>query len=293
MRVAVTGAGGLLGLTLVPLWRRAGADVIPWRRADLDVTDRDAVRRSVVDARPDVVVHLAAYTDVDRAEAEAHAAMRVNGEGTANVCAVAAAFGARVLYLSTDYVFAGVTPEPIAPEAAPAPLGAYGRSKVAGERAVSALGPQGVVVRTGWMYGPGGENFVDMMRRGATERRPVTVVADQNGAPTSTRLVAEATWGLCRAGVAGLWHVMAAGPVTWFEVARAAYEDIGAPPDLVSAGTSTALGRPARRPAHSLLDCRATEARLGIPMPAWRDGVRAYLHSGAMPGIGLIGDGGA
>lgn len=264
--------------------------MVAWRRADLDVTDRAAVHATLGAARVDVVVHAAGYTAVDRAEAEPDVAMRVNGEGTANVCAAAALVGARVFFISTDYVFAGQTPEPIAPEAAPAPLGAYGRSKLEGERAVRALGDSGLIVRTGWMYGPGGSNFVDTMRRAAVERRPVAVVDDQRGAPTSARLVAEALWGLGRGGARGAWHVMASGPATWFDVARAVYQDAGAPLDLVSSCTTAELGRPAPRPANSVLDCRATEMRLGVGMPQWREAVRAYVCAGTMPGIGLIGD---
>lgn len=293
MKVGVTGAGGLLGSTLVPLWRRAGAEVVAWRRADLDVTDRAAVRAALAAVRVDAVVHAAGYTLVDRAEAEPDVAMRVNGEGTRIVCEAAAEVGARVWYISTDYVFAGGGPEPIPPEAAPVPLGAYARSKLEGERAVRALGMAGMIVRTGWAYGPGGENFVDTMRHAAAERRPVTVVADQRGAPTSTRLISEALWGLCRGGARGVWHVMASGPATWFDVARAVYEVAGAPIELVTSCTTAELGRPAPRPANSVLDCRATEARLGVGMPRWREAVRSYVRAGVMPGIGLIGDGDA
>lgn len=290
MKVGVTGAGGLLGSTLVPLWRRAGAEVVAWRRADLDVTDEQAVLAAIADVMPDVVVHAAGYTAVDRAEAEPDEAMRVNGQGTANVCRACEAAGTRVVYISTDYVFDGYEAGPIAPDATPAPLSSYGRSKLQGECEVRALGDAGVVVRTGWMYGPGGSNFVDTMRGAAAERRPVTVVADQRGAPTSSRLVAEALWGLCSAGVSKEWHVMSSGPATWFDVARAVYEFAGVPVGLVTPCSTAELGRPAPRPANSYLDCRSVEARLGVRLPEWREQVRAYVCEGVMPGTGLIGE---
>ncbi|MEK6610313.1 MAG: dTDP-4-dehydrorhamnose reductase [Gemmatimonadota bacterium] len=291
MKVGVTGAGGLLGSTMVPLWRRAGAEVVAWRRADLDVTDEQAVLAAIADVMPDVVVHAAGYTAVDRAEAEPNEAMRVNGQGTANVCRACEAAGARVVYLSTDYVFDGYEAGPIAPDAAPAPLGAYGRSKAEGERAVRNAKGAWLIVRTGWTYGPGGQNFVDAMRMAAVERRPVRVVSDQRGAPTATRLIAESLWGLLMQDATGVWHVMASGLATWFDVARAVFEDAGAPAGLVTPCTTEELGRPAQRPANSRLDCGTTEARIGFAMPHWRQAVRRYIRTGLLPANGVIGGG--
>ena len=288
MLVGVTGANGLLGTTLVPLWRRAGARIVAWTLHDFDVTDGAAVRQAILDARPDVVIHLAGYTDVDRAESEPQVAMRVNRDGTANVCAACREAGARVVYLSTDYVFDGSASVPILPGAPCSPLGAYAQGKAAGEAVGEAAGAAWTIVRTGWAYGPGGRNFVDTIRRGADEGRAVRVVSDQVGAPTSARLVAEGLWGLVGRRVAGHWHLAAAGAASWFEVARAVYGCAQSDPALVAPCSTLEAARAARRPAYSVLDCRATETALGVALPGWEEQVAAYVRTGRSPGFGLI-----
>jgi len=234
LRVAFTGARGLLGTTLVPLWRKAGAQVVAWDLGDFDVRDADAVRRAIADARPDVVIHAAAYTAVDRAESEPDLAMAVNRDGTANVCRACGETGARVVYISTDYVFDGRASAPIPPDAHRAPLGAYARAKAEGEAAVERCGGAWTIVRAAWVFGPGGPNFVDTARKAAVEGRVLRVVNDQIGAPTSTRLVSEGLWGLVRREAAGHWHLTASGAASWFEVARTVFVAAGADPALVS-----------------------------------------------------------
>ncbi len=288
MRVGVTGADGLLGTTLVPLWRRAGAEVAAWTLDDFDVRDGAAVRRAVVGARPDVVLHLAAYTDVDRAEAEPQVALQINGGGTANVAAACRDAGAHLVYLSTDYVFDGATAGPIPPSAPRSPLGAYARGKAAGEAAVEASGAAWTIVRSGWVFGPGGRNFVDTVREAAAEGQALRVVDDQIGAPTSTRLVAEGLWGLVGGRWSGYWHLAAAGAVSWFEVARTTYECARADPALVTPCSTRDAARAAPRPANSVLDCRATGTALGVALPGWVEHVAAYVRTGRVPGLGLI-----
>jgi dTDP-4-dehydrorhamnose reductase len=241
-----------------------------------------------VAARPEVVVHAAAYTDVDRAEAEPDVAMAVNRDGTANLCAACREIGARIVYLSTDYVFDGRARTPVRPDAGRAPLGAYARGKAEGEAAVERSGAAWTILRTAWVFGPGGRNFVDTVRRAAAEGRELQVVADQVGAPTSTRLVAEGLWGLVRAGVTGHWHLTASGAASWFEVARAVYAAAGSPADRVAPCSTEAAGRPAPRPAYSVLDCAATASQLGVALPAWEPHLTAYVRTGRMPGLGLI-----
>jgi len=287
VRVAVTGARGLLGRTLVPLWRAAGVDVLAWAHADVDVTDRAAVAAAVATARPDVIVHLAAWTDVDGAEGAPDRAIAVNRDGTAAVAAAAAQRGAVLAHVSTDYVLDGSAGRPLPPDGRLAPLGAYARSKAEAEAAVRMAGPW-LVVRAGWLYGPGGPNFVDAMRERAAARQPVRVVDDQRGAPTPVRIVAEALYGLVAGGARGVWHVAAAGEATWWAVARAVFEACGTDPALVAACTSAELGRPAPRPAYAVLDCSATAARLGVPFPRWDDAVTAYARGGTQAGLGLI-----
>jgi dTDP-4-dehydrorhamnose reductase len=288
LRVGVTGADGLLGATLVPLWRRAGADVVGWTLADFDVTDGAATRRAVVGAKPDVVVHAAAYTAVDRAEAEPAVALAVNRDGTANVAAACTEAGARLVYVSTDYVFDGSSRAPVSPEAPRRPLGAYGRSKADGEAAVEAAAVPWAVVRTEWLFGPGGGNFVATVLGAAREDRALRVVNDQVGAPTSTRVVSEALWGLVARGARGRWHVASAGAASWFDVARSIYAAAGRDPALVAPCTTAESGRPARRPASSILDCSATVRLLGVPLPPWEGQVVAHVRGAPAPGLGLI-----
>jgi dTDP-4-dehydrorhamnose reductase len=288
VRVGVTGAAGMLGATLVPLWRQAGAEVIAWDVADFDITDAPAALRAVREAKPDLVVHLAAYTAVDRAEDEPELALRVNGEGTANTARAARAAGALVVYLSTDYVFDGSARSPIRPEEQTRPLGAYARGKAAGEAAVREAGGEWLILRSGWLYGPGGVNFVDTIKARALAGQASGVVNDQIGAPTSTRLVTEVLWALVRSGARGVWHGTAAGRVSWFEVARLVYEAAGANAELVTPCTTGELGRPAARPAYSVLDCGATERRLGTGLPAWDHQVRDYVRTGVLATVGIM-----
>ena len=287
MRVGVTGANGLLGTALVPLWWRAGAEVVGWTLQDFDVTDGAATRRAIGGARPDVVLHLAAYTDVDRAEAEPDLAMAVNAAGTANVVAACREAGAHLVYVSTDYVFDGQAARPIPPSAPRSPLGAYARGKAAGEEAVEASGGRWTIVRTGWVFGPGGRNFVDTVRRAAAEGRALAVVDDQIGAPTSSRLVAEGLWGLVSRGLTGHWHLAASGSASWFEVARTVYGCVRSDPALVTPCRTREAARAALRPAYSVLECGATEAALGITLPSWEAHVTSYARSGRIPGLGV------
>jgi dTDP-4-dehydrorhamnose reductase len=282
LRVAVTGAGGLLGTTLVPLWRAAGADVTAWTRSDVDVTDRRAVDDAVRAARPEVVLHGAAFTDVDGAEDAPDAALRVNEGGTAAVAAACAAHGAAMIYVSSDYVFGGTATAPIPPDAPLAPAGAYARSKAAGEAATRAGTRDWLIVRTGWVFGPGGKNFVDTMRQRAQGAQPSRVVNDQHGAPTSTAFIAEVAWRLVSAGHRGVWHVTPSGATTWFGVAQEVYRAAGADASLVSPCSSAELARRAPRPAWSVLDSRATAEALGQPLPPWQRDVDAYVRMGTL-----------
>ncbi len=284
----MTGAGGLLGGTLVPLWQEAGASVIAWRRTDLDVTDASAVREAMSDVRPDAVVHCAAWTDVDGAEAHPDEAMMVNADGSANVARAAAATSALMMHLSTDYVFDGTAKAPIAPEAPVSPLGAYARSKAAAESRVRDAGGRWMILRAGWSYGPGGRNFVDTLKSAARDSRAVRVVNDQVGAPTSVRLIAETLWALFAAGATGVWHAAASGAASWYEVAREVYAAAGCDPARVTAIGSAELGRPAPRPAYAVLGCAATERRIGQPMPDWRAQVAHYVRHGALAPCGLL-----
>ena len=264
----VTGAGGMLGRDVVEVLGRRGLAVTALTRADLDLTDPAAVR----DAVPghDVVVNTAAWTDVDAAETSYQQALAVNGTAVGVLATACRATGARLVHLSTDYVFRGDADHPD-PENAPAdPINAYGRSKLAGERAALAEG--GLVVRTAWMYGAHGRNFVATMLRLAAERDHIDVVDDQRGQPTWSYALAERLVEVgSRPGVpAGIYHGTAAGETTWYELARAVFTEAGLDPDRVHRTTSDRFVRPARRPAYSVLGHDRWTATGLPPLPHWR-----------------------
>jgi len=273
-RWLVTGAGGMLGRDLVSVLSAAGHDVTAARRADLDITDATAVKAAA--AGHDVVVNAAAWTDVDGAEADEAAATAVNGTGTRHIAAACAATGARLLHVSTDYVFPGDATAPYPEDAPTDPVNGYGRSKLAGEVAVRDLLPDtGYIVRTAWLYGAHGPNFVATMLRLAQSRDIVDVVDDQRGQPTWSFALAEQLVRLGLAAVdgtarAGAYHGTASGETTWFGLARAVFEEAGLDPERVRPTTSDKFVRPARRPAFSVLGHDRWAAAGLAPLPHWR-----------------------
>jgi dTDP-4-dehydrorhamnose reductase len=284
LRWLVTGAGGMLGQDLVARLGARGAIVTPATRSDLDITDEQAVLSAVRDARPDIVVNCAAWTAVDLAESHEPAALAVNGDGAAHVAAACAVIGARMIQLSTDYVFDGMAHDPYPETAAPAPATAYGRTKLAGEQAVARLLPgRSYILRTAWLYGPHGSNFVATMIGLAARQPVVTVVNDQHGQPTSTVTVAERILALVFGSApAGIYHATCSGQTTWFGLAREIFGLLGADPERVTAIPSTQLTRPAPRPGYSVLGHGAW-ARAGLPPPEdWRSALhrdfRAFAH---------------
>jgi dTDP-4-dehydrorhamnose reductase len=280
MRIVVTGAAGLLGQAVTAAARGRGHPVVPLDSRALDVTDPDRCRHVLGTHRPDWIVHCAAYTAVDKAEREACQALEVNRDGTRNVVSVADSVGARVLFPSTDYVFDGNARQPYRPDHSPAPLGVYGRSKLAGEAAVRASAGAHLIVRTSWLYGAGGGNFVDTIRRLARERDELEVVGDQTGRPTWVTSLAEGMFDLIHAGAAGTFHLTDEGTATWVELARAVIEIDGLEACIVPV-TTEAWGADAPRPSYSVLDLDATTSLLGRPRPHWRSSLEAYLRERA------------
>jgi dTDP-4-dehydrorhamnose reductase len=268
-RWLITGAGGMLGTDLVDVLAARGVTTTALARADLDVCDPDAVRAAV--AGHDVVVNAAAWTDVDGAETAYEEALAVNGTAAGTVAAACAATRARMIHLSTDYVFPGVASAPYPEDAPTDPVNAYGRSKLAGERAVLAAG--GTVVRTAWLYGAHGPNFVATMLRLAGVRDTVDVVDDQRGQPTWSYALAErlVDLGLRVDAPAGVYHGTASGETTWYGLARAVFAGAGLDPDRVRPTTSDRFPRPARRPAYSVLGHDRWAAAGLKPLPDWRD----------------------
>ena len=260
MRLLVTGAAGMLGLDVVAAAERAGHDVVALARRDLDIADPGAVRAAVARHRPRAVVNCAAWTDVDGAEAAEADATRINGDGAGNVAAAAAAGGALVVHVSSDYVFPGDATEPYAEDAPVGPRSAYGRSKLAGERAVARAAPgTHAIVRTAWLFGPHGRNFVDTMLRIAGERDEVTVVDDQVGCPTYSGHLASALVDVAERGLTGILHVAGAGRCSWHELAVEAFARAGVD-CTVRRGRTADLARPAPRPAFSVLASTRAEA---------------------------------
>src|SRR4051794_17362030 len=273
MRLLVTGAAGMLGTDVVAA-AAAGHDVVALTRADLDITDADAVRAAVRDTRPDAVINCAAWTNVDGAEiAEAEATL-INGDGAGHLAAAAAEAGAHTVQVSTDYVFSGDATSPYREDAPTAPIGAYGRSKLAGELAVAAAAPTAhAIVRTAWVFGPHGKNFVDTMLRLGAERDELKVVDDQLGCPTYTGHFAAALVQVAEERLRGVLHVAGGGACTWWDLAVATFERAGLSV-TVHRGASADLDRPAPRPAYSVLGSTRSDAPV---LPSWEEGLTAHL----------------
>jgi dTDP-4-dehydrorhamnose reductase len=275
-RWLVAGASGMLGTDLVAALASRGEAVTGLDRAGLDVTDAASVTDAITRHRPDVVVNCAAWTAVDDAEASEEQALAVNAGGAARLAAGCAAAGARMVQVSTDYVFVGDAGRPYAEDDVPAPRTAYGRTKLAGERAVlDRLPESGYVVRTAWLYGAHGGNFVRTMIKLQDQRPAVDVVDDQHGQPTWTADVAGQIIALVHAAAPpGVYHATSGGQTTWFGLAQEIFGLLGADPARVRPVPSSTLSRPAPRPAYSVLGHGAW-ARLGVPpIGEWR----AALH---------------
>jgi dTDP-4-dehydrorhamnose reductase len=271
-RWVVTGAGGQLGTDVVDVLRVYRADVLAYDHAGLDVTDPEAVDGMLLGAAPDVVINCAAYTDVDAAETNEGAARRLNTVAPGLLARWCAGHRARLIHVSTDYVFNGDADSPYDEDTPPDPKTAYGRTKAAGERAVALAGGDCHVVRTAWVYGATGRNFVKTIARLARERETLDVVDDQLGSPTWSLHLARALVALSVADVPpGIWHCTGGGQATWCGFARAVLAELGLDPARVHATTSDAFPRPAARPTYSVLsDTRWREA--GLPtMAHWRD----------------------
>ncbi len=274
MRLLVTGAGGMLGRAVVDRATRLGLDVRAATRAELDITDAEAARQALLAWRPRAVVNCAAYTDVDGAESDWQAAERVNASGAGHIAAAAAEAGARIVHVSTDYVFDGTKREPWVESDPVAPLGVYGETKLAGELAVAEHNPAHVIVRTSWLFGAGGKNFVDTMLRLGGERDELSVVTDQVGCPTWTGHLAGALVELAeRPDETGVHHIAGGGSCSWNELALEIFERAALDCRVLPA-TSEQFVRPARRPAYSVL---GSERRDPLTLPPWQDGLAAYL----------------
>lgn len=281
-RWLVTGGSGQLGTHLTRLLH--GDDLVSLSRTDLDITDATAVRATVERIRPDVVLNAAAYTAVDAAENDEATADAVNHVGVANLAGALAAIGSRLIHVSTDYVFSGDAHEPYDVDAATAPQTAYGRTKLAGEQAVLNLLPgRATIVRTAWVYGGPGPNFVDTMRRLADEQRTVDVVDDQTGSPTYVRDLATALVELGRRDdiAAPVLHFVNGGTATWYDLAREVFRLHGADPERVRPTDTASFPRPAKRPTWSVLSTRAWVSAGLTPPRLWQDALADAMRTEA------------
>jgi dTDP-4-dehydrorhamnose reductase len=286
MRIAVTGSKGQVASSLV---ERAGSGVeaVALGRPVLDLEDRGAVIAALERARPDVVVNAAAYTAVDKAEAEAEEALaiRVNGEGAGHVAEAAARLGVPILHLSTDYVFDGALPRPYREEDPTGPAGAYGRSKLIGERLVADRCPDSVILRTAWVYSPFGSNFVRTMLKLSETREEVGVVADQVGNPTSALDIADALIAIAAKArddsspaLRGVFHMTGSGEASWADFAEAIFSEAAARGRRLTRVKRIATAdypTPARRPANSRLDNEKLSRVYGLTLPEWRGSLAA------------------
>jgi len=278
MRLLVTGAGGMLGQDVVRAARESDDDVVALARADLDVTDADAVARILSDIGPDALINCAAWTDVDGAESDRPGAFRANAIGPATLAGAAAGAEARLVHVSTDYVFDGERPPdapPYVESDATGPRSEYGRSKLEGEKLVAKSGVSYAIVRSSWLFGLGGRNFAATMLALAAEREEVTVVDDQIGCPTATAHLAPALLELARSEAQGVFHVAAGGaPVSWRAFAAEIFRQAGTGTRVLPC-TTAEMPRPAPRPAFSALASERPEAPV---LPPWQDGVTDYLN---------------
>ncbi|MEQ1438588.1 dTDP-4-dehydrorhamnose reductase [Fontimonas sp. SYSU GA230001] len=265
--VLVTGCKGQLGIELSRS-PPAGTETHGVDLPELDITDATAVMRHLESLRPQVVINCAAYTAVDRAESDADAAFRVNRDGARNLALAATRIGARIVHISTDFVFDGCKSSPYLPDDAPSPLGVYGQSKLEGERGVLDAAASALVVRTAWLYSAHGSNFVKTMLRLMQEKPELRVVADQIGTPTAATSLARALWALLEANApAGIYHFSDAGAASWYDLACAVRElalpHLAATPAPIVPIRTQDYPTPARRPAYSVLDKTATWALIG------------------------------
>ena len=263
----------MLGRDVMLAAGNAGHDVVGFGRAELDVTDAAALEKKFDLERPDVVINCAAWTDVDGAEEAEADALAINGAGAGNVAAAAAAVGASVVYVSSDYVFDGSKGEPYVESDQTAPLSAYGRTKLAGEEATIAANKRHFVVRSSWLFGVGGGNFVETMLRLAESQNEVLVVRDEVGSPTYTWHLAYGVVRLIEGVEFGIHHMAAAGRCSWYEFAREIFEQAKVECKVLST-TAAEFGRSASRPPYSVMVSQREHA---IRLPSWQDGLAGYL----------------
>ncbi|KAF0215236.1 MAG: dTDP-4-dehydrorhamnose [Geobacteraceae bacterium] len=270
--ILIVGAKGMLGRDLMEVLSNdvRGVDI-----EEIDITSLESVRRVLLTLKPAVVINAAAYTDVDGCETKPELAMQVNGEGVAYLAMTAREIGAKLVHISTDYVFDGSKGSPCLEDDSPNPLSVYGQSKLAGELN-ARLASDHLIVRTQWLYGLHGKNFVETMLRLAGEKKELAVVIDQIGSPTWTVDLSSAIKALLSSDCRGIYHAANSGSCSWNEFSKAIFAEAGVDV-LVKPMTTDELGRPAPRPLYSVLDCGKLVQDTGFQMQPWREALKKYM----------------
>jgi len=277
-KVLITGANGQLGKELVELFTETGFEVYGLGRDKMDITNQAQVQEVINTLKPNIVLHSAAHTQVDLAESEPEQAFSINAYGTRNVAVAAEAVGAKLVYVSTDYVFDGTTDEPYTEFSPTSPLGIYGKSKLAGEQFVRDLHSKFFIVRTSWVYGKHGANFVKTMLKLGKERKELSVVADQRGCPTYTLDLANAILELVDTEKYGVYHVSNSGNCSWFEFAKAIFE-ISEMKVQVNPCTTADFPRPAARPANSVFEHMSIKLNNFTSVRHWKEALSSFLKN--------------
>lgn len=277
MRILVTGAAGQLGQDVVKEVEKRGYEAIIADRAQLDITDEESVLSFVADVKPDVILHCAAYTNVDKAEEDKENAYKVNALGSEYLARAAAAINSKLLYVSTDYVFDGTASEPYEVNHPTKPLGVYGETKLAGEELVKKHLERYFIVRTAWVYGIHGNNFVKTMLKLGSEREEIGVVHDQVGSPTYTVDLAKFMVDLAETDKYGTYHASNEGVCSWYDFAVEIFRQAGIEVK-VNPLTTDQFPRPAQRPKYSVLSKKKIKEQMFSPLRNWDDALSAYLE---------------
>lgn len=272
----------MLGSDLLPLFQKTGSqnyDVTGVTRKECDLTSKDSVRALLANIQPDFIIHCAAFTQVDACESEKEKAFLVNGTSVKDIVEWARNNNGSLYYISTDYVFNGEKKSPYEEDDPVCPVNIYGESKREGEVAVLSLGGRGAVIRTSWLFGHNGPNFIKAIIRKARTEGKLKVVNDQEGSPTSTVDLAEGVYNLLAKKASGIYHLSNSGSCTWFDFAKEIVSQAGIKGVEITPSTTEEFKRPARRPRNSILSCAKYSALTGKAMRHWREALRAYLDS--------------
>ena len=280
-RILVVGAKGMLGRDLMEVLHSSipGDEVVGWDIEEIDIQKGEDTVTRIEKLRPDIVIHIAAYTDVDGCELNKEKAFAVNAEGTRSVALAASKCHAKMVYLSTDYVFDGDKREPYLENDSPHPLNVYGQSKLKGEQYVQTFVKDFLIIRTQWLYGLFGKNFVSSVLRQAREKSTLSIVDDQTGSPTYTADLAKAVSALIQFGARGIFHVANSGLWTWCSFGQTILKLSGINRVKVIPISSRELGRPATRPSYSVLGCQKLKEETGLTMRPWSEALKDYLRT--------------